>query len=93
GELQNMIGNKDKVIQKKQKIIDRLLAENNKLREQLKELNPDILAEKMKLAADSYDEYKKLAGELAAAKKEYLEIIRDARRYRKELETIKCRKK
>ncbi|MCM1569920.1 MAG: hypothetical protein NC081_10805, partial [Roseburia sp.] len=88
GELQNMIGNKDKVIQKKQKLIDRLLTENNELRKQLKELNPDILAEKMKLAADSYDEYKKLAKELAAAKEEYLEILRDARRYRKELETI-----
>lgn len=70
---------KEKQIITQKKIIDKLTEENECLKEQLFELNPEKVKEKIKLAEMSYEEYKKLSKELQYLKTQYSDIIRKSK--------------
>lgn len=70
---------KEKQIITQKKIIDKLTEENECLKEQLFELNPEKVKEKIKLAEISYEEYKKLSKELQYLKTQYSDIIRKSK--------------
>lgn len=55
------------------KIIDKLIKENQELREQLKSLNPEMI----ELAKKSYNEYTALIKELDGLKQEYKKLLNE----------------
>lgn len=63
------------------KIIDKLIKENQELREQLKSLNPEMI----ELAKKSYNEYNALIKELDGLKQEYQKLLNDMERDKEEL--------
>ncbi len=66
----------NKQLERKQKIIDRLIQENNDLRSQIAELNPEVVQKKLELTENTRKEYEKLIDELKLLKEEYEEINR-----------------
>lgn len=67
---------KDWKIQAQQKTINRLMEENEYLKERLRMCDPDNVKEKLLLAEQSREEYTQLIGELHGLRKEYQELIR-----------------
>ena len=63
------------------KIIDKLIKENQELREQLKSLNPEMI----ELAKKSYNEYTALIKELDGLKQEYQKLLNEMERDKEEL--------
>ena len=72
-------------LENKQKIIDRLIQENNELREQIAELDPESIQKKLELAESAREEYEKLIDELKLLKEEYKEINRQMKMEKKAL--------
>lgn len=75
----------NKQLERKQKIIDRLIQENNDLRSQIAELDPESIQKKLKLAESAREEYEKLIDELKLLKEEYKEINRQMKMEKKAL--------
>ena len=72
----NMFKTTNKQLERKQKIIDRLIQENNDLRSQIAELDPEVVQKKLELTENTRKEYEKLIDELKLLKEEYEEINR-----------------
>lgn len=75
----------NKQLERKQKIIDRLIQENNDLRSQIAELNPEVVQKKLELTENTRKEYEKLIDELKLLKEEYEEINRQMEIEKREL--------
>lgn len=75
----------NKQLERKQKIIDRLIQENNDLRSQITELNPEVVQKKLELTENTRKEYEKLIDELKLLKEEYEEINRQMEIEKREL--------
>ena len=81
----NMFKTTNKQLERKQKIIDRLIQENNDLRSQIAELDPESIQKKLELAESAREEYEKLIDELKLLKEEYKEINRQMKMEKKAL--------
>lgn len=69
-----------KQLDKKQRTIDRLIAENNELREKLEKCNYDSIEKDYKLTEDTRNQYDILIDELKSLKEEYEDINRQMQR-------------
>lgn len=77
--------NKDRKIQTQQNIINRLEEENKCLKEQLEACSEKKMSEKIKLAEQTYQEYKAMLEEVSEMRDGYVELIEELSEMKEEM--------